>query len=411
MSTRRPSALRRAALSLALAGCASGALASSSDDSGGRLVVPFLLDEKDAASTAFVTNHESFPVKTQVRYVGERSGPHPGLKVCGTLMLAARTRTTLDVRALCGLSSPAGAGMLVLLEVDPGVARLSAQARIDTVSPMTGRVLGTLTAGGLPLGALDTTENVHVLSGLRVNPPTVSPVVTDCYFGSLFDGSGFGGMVGNIELRDAQGQALGSRMFSLRPFELVALRDVFGIVGAPAGPHQGVQARVVWSGGGDAVLGYCVASREGAQKLERTITLDLAQVADPNDEVRKRELVVGETPTLGVFDLPPLSNAPGVIHGVYVRHPDRVSCGVLPDDPNADMIVTAVSPDRTQQVGGTSSRTPDFGDTPRGTVNAGVADLWALVVQWRSGASGSGGGKYRIDCRSGNGTSLADVVF
>jgi hypothetical protein len=413
MSMRLPSILRRSALLLAVAGCAPVASASSSDDSGGRLVVPLVLDGKDAVSTVFVTNHESFPVKAQVRYVGERSGPHPGLKVCGTLVLPAAARTTLDIRTLCGLSSPSGAGMVVLLEVDPGVVRLSAQARLDTVSPMTGRVLGTLALGGLPLGALDTTGNVHVVSGLRQNAPSAPPVLTDCYFGSLFDGSGFGGMVGRLELRDAQGQRLGSRLFALKPFELVALRDVFALVGAPAGPHGGAQARVVWSGGGDAVLGYCVASRAGVQKLERTLTLDIAQVADPNDEVRKRELVASETPGLGAFVLPPPLpfTQPRVFHGVYVRHPDRASCGVLPDDPNVSMVISAISPDGAVTVGGTSSRTPEFGDDARGAVNSGVADLWALKIEWAPGTSVFGGVKYRIDCRSGNGTSLADVLF
>lgn len=413
MSKRRPSVLRRAALLAALAGCAPVALASSSDDSGGRLVIPLVVHDKDAVSTAFVTNHEPFPVKTQVRYVGERSGPMPGMRVCGTLTLPASQRTTLDVRALCGLPVPSGAGMLVILEADPGVVRLSAQARLDAISPMTGDVLGTLTVGGLPFGAADTTHNVHVVSGLRQNAPGAPPVLTDCFFGTLYDGSGFGGMVGEIELRDAQGQSLGSRNFNLRPFELVALRDVFRVVGAPAGPHEGVQARVVWSGGGDAVLGYCVASREGMQRQERTLAFDLAQVADPNDEVRKRELVVAETPGIGTFSIPPpLPFAhPRVFHGLYARHPDVVSCGVLPDDPNATLVITAISPDGSLQVGGQSSRTPDFGSDARGTVNSGVADLWALQVEWAPGSSGVMGVKYRIDCRSGNGTSLADVVF
>ena len=102
---------------------------------------------------------------------------------------------------------------------------------------------------------------------------------------------------------------------------------------------------------------------------------------------------------------------PVAFHGLYVRHPDVVSCGVLPDDPSAALVITAISPDGAQQITNQSSRTPDFGTDARGTVNAGVADLWALQVEWAPGSSGFMGVTYRIDCRSGNGTSLADVVF
>lgn len=413
MSTRRTSVARRTTLLLAIAGCLPAAVrAASSDDSGGRLVVPLVWQDKETDTTVFLTNHEPRAVKVQVRYVGERSGPNPGLRSCGTLPLAATSRTALNVASLCGLQSP-GPGMVVFVHVDGDVVRLSAQARIDTVSSGTTDILGSLTVNGLPLGALDTTENRHVVSGLRQNAPGAPATVTDCFFGGLFDGSGYGGMVGRLDLSDDRGQLLGSRLFTVKPFELVALRDVFALVGAPPGPHTGVRADVVWTGGGDALVGYCVAARAGAKKFDRTLALDLAQVAEPNDELRKREIAVSETPTLGAFALPPplpFVN-PRVTHGLFLRHPDRATCGVASDDPNNPMVITAVSPDGSQTFGGQSSRTPEFGGSPRGAVNAGVADLWALRIEWAPGASAAGGTKYRIDCRSGNGTSLADVVF
>jgi hypothetical protein len=411
MSPLRPSPFRSWVALAALAAAPALSHATSIDDSAARVVVPLVVREKGVDSSVFVTNDETHPLKVQVRYVGERASAAPGLKVCGNLSVPAGTEVPLDVTAFCHLPADPGAGMVVLIEADPGVARISARARIDTLSPTSGAVLGTFTVTGLPLGAVDTTENRHVVQGLRWDA-ALPANGTDCFFGALFDGSGFGGMVGHLTLRDAQGVDLGSRFFNLRPFELVALRDVFKLVGAPSGKYEGVRAEILWSGGGDAALGYCVAGRDGADKGDRTLTYEPALVADPKDEVRMRVFMASGTPALGSFALPPpLLGSPLARHGVYVRHPDRLTCGVTSADPSAPMVITAVSPDGVQHVGGGSSRTPEFGGSPHGSVAGGVDDMWGLEVRWQPGTSVLTPVKYSIDCRSGNGTSLADVVF
>jgi hypothetical protein len=413
MSPLRPSPFVPLAVLAALVAAPVLASASSIDDSAARVVVPLVLRDKHVVSSVFVTNGETHPVKVFVRYVGERWSAAPGLRMCGSIALPAAAQVTLDVIQQCQLPADPGAGMLVLIEGDPGIARISARARIDTLSPATGAVLGTLPVVGLPLGAVDTTENLHVVPGLRWRGAAAAADTTDCFFGSLFDGSGFGGMVGRLDLKDAQGQGLGSVLFNLRPFELFALRDVFKLVGASGGPYEGVRAEIVWTGGGDAVLGYCVSNREGAVKGERTLTFEPAQVAEPNDEVRKRAIAVSETPPFGAFQLGPSLpfNNPRARHGIYVRHPDQVTCSVVSDDPNNVMFVKAISPDGTQQIGGTTSTTPEFGDVPRGSIAGGVADLWGLEVRWAPGTFTGASTKYRIDCRSGNGISLADFLF
>ena len=84
---------------------------------------------------------------------------------------------------------------------------------------------------------------------------------------------------------------------------------------------------------------------------------------------------------------------------------------MISNDPHRVMFITAISPDGTQQVGGTSSSTTEFGNVPRGSIAGGVADLWALEVRWAPGTLTGSHTKYRIECRSGNGTSLADFLF
>ena len=413
MSPLSPSPFRALAVLAALVAAPVLAAASSIDDSAARVVVPLVVREKGATSSLFVTNDETHPVKVQVRYVGERWSAAPGLRMCGNIALPAAAQVTLDVVQQCQLPADPGAGMVVLIEGDPGIARISARARIDSLSPTTGAVLGTLPVLGLPLGAVDTTENRHVVQGLRWKGASAVGNTTDCFFGALFDGSGFGGMVGRLNLKDPQGQDLGSVLFNLRPFELFALRDVFKLVGASGGPYEGVRAEIVWTGGGDAVLGYCVSNRDGALKGDRTLVFEPAQVAEPNDEVRRRALVASETPAVGPFVLGPALplSSPRARHGVYVRHPDRLACSVVSDDPNHVMFLRAISPDGTQSIGGTTSSTPEFGNAPRGSIAGGVADLWALEVRWAPGTFTGVPTKYRIECRSGNGTSLADFLF
>ena len=413
MSPLRPSPFRSWAVLAALVAAPALATASSIDDSASRVVVPHVVNEKGVASSVFVTNDETRPIRVQVRYVGERWSAAPGLRICKTITLPAATQVTLDLIAECQLPADPGAGMVVLIETDPGIARISARARIDTLSPTTGRILGTLPVVGLPLGAVDTTENLHVVQGLRWQGASAIGNTTDCFFGALFDGSGFGGMVGKLTLRDAFGQDLGSLLFNLRPLELFALRDVFKLAGVSGGPYEGVRAEIVWTGGGDAVLGYCVSNRDGAVKGDRTLAFEPAQVAEPNDELRTRAFVASGTPSLGAFTLGPAlpTTNPRGVHGVYVRHPDRLSCSVISNDPHRVMFIQAISPDGTQQIGGTAPTTSEFGNVPRGSVAGGVADLWALEVTWPPGTFTGFPTQYRIECRSGNGTSLADFLF
>src|SRR4029453_7871650 len=115
-------------------------LAGSIDDSAGRIVVPLVTQEKDLDTRVFVTNLETRAVRVQVRYAGMQYGPAAGLKICPNLTLPPASVTTLDVTAYCGLPTNVGPGMLVLIEMDPGIARLTARARTDVRSPMSGSV-------------------------------------------------------------------------------------------------------------------------------------------------------------------------------------------------------------------------------------------------------------------------------
>jgi len=393
---------------LAAAHPATDLRASTVDDAGPRVVVPYVAWDDATDTTVYVTNHETRDVKVGIVYIGERTSPHPGRRSCGSVMITAGSLSKVDVLGQCGLSRPTGSGMVLLVESDAGIARLSARARIGLVSPMSGDLLQVLGVQGLPLATLDDTSNVHTVYGLR-QLSTRPPMTTDCFFGTFADASGAGGVLGKLALVDAKGNDLGSHLFTVRPFELVATSDVFGMMGV-TGDVEGARVEFRLAGGGDAVLGYCLTSEEGVRKDDRTVALELAQVTEPVDETRRREVAAFGGPAVGGFVL--LATASRNLHGIYVRHLDRVTCNVASSVPNAGLVLTAFSPDGLQTIGGTSSSTGEFGGPGHAAVSGGENDVWGLQVTF-GGAPPAGylHVDYRISCMSGNGTSLADRVL
>jgi hypothetical protein len=404
MSRTHSSSVR---LSLGIALLALGRLAgaTSADDAGSRIVVPLVSYEKGFATQVFVTNHENKTIKVQIRYVGEKYGIAPGLRICGDVSLPGMTVTEIDIPSKCTLPSDSGTGLVVLLERDPGVARISGYARVDVRSVPGGRTLQSLPVAGLPLAAVDTTESVHVVAGLQQTAPGSSRVLTtSCAFATFFDGSLAGGLIGRLTLKDERGVVMGSPLlFNLKPFELRRFDDVFNLLGVPQGSALGVRAEFTLTGKGDGVLGYCTTAQQGPDKGDLSLGLQLAQVANPQDEVRRRTIDTMSTPGSGAFVL-----AQGTAHhGIYVRHPDRFTCSV---GGSAGLVITAVSPDGAMTVGGTGPKTPEVGFQPHSTLGNGVHDMWGLEITRGPGAA-TGPLPYSIHCDSGNGTSLADFLF
>jgi hypothetical protein len=396
------------------------ARASSIDDSAGRLVVPFVATGHDLESRVQVTNHDPNPIKVLVFWVGEKSGLNPGRRSCTSLSVPGLTMMSFEPKSMCGLSAP-DAGMVVLLEDSPGPVRISARALVDSRSPMTGSILQTVSVPGLPLANLEGTNSTLIAGGLRSRGAGMAqPLVTGCFVGMLFGASGSGVVLTKVVFKDSDGNGLGSLPVALKPFELVELKDVFRAIGYP-GTIEGVRAEFGFTGGNDAVVAYCVTSMEGMIKQDHSIALSMGQVADPQDEVRKREFTARATPARGPFlMLPPPFNAKQ-IHGLYVRHPDTVRCSVSIDPPPGappmplSLEIAAVSPDRVRITSPTPSSSVDFATDVHGAVAGGVSDLWGLEVDWPPPTMPPtplppGSVPYRITCVSGNGTSLGDLL-
>jgi hypothetical protein len=307
----------------------------------------------------------------------------------------------VDVDLECDLQGRPYFGALLLVSRDTiGLGRLSARAVIDVGTRQT------LMVDGIPLAYLDTTENVHVASGLGWDPGvTNTTVTTDCFVGSLYDGSRASGLIGRLTLRDETGQPLGrDQYFKMRPLDFVHFEDVFTAAGVRPALYTGVRAEIRLTGGGDAVFAYCRTDRKDG--FSSTFALHMAQVADPQEETRRRDFSAMSSPgkTFELIPAAPGLPAPSNLHGLYVRHPDVVRCGVASTE---DLVLTAVSPDRTQRFS-VGNDTGLFASMAQSHVDQN--DLWGLEVTFGPAASMSGPVAYSIRCTSGNGTSLADIL-
>lgn len=389
----------------ALLALANVAPASTADNAGSQVVVPFVAYDKTTTTGVFVQNYAVNPVTLQVRYVGERSSAAPGMRMCGNIVVGSVSVVELDLRTTCSLGGTDDLGMVVFVSlIKNGTAALSASARVEVDGISLGRE--TFLVDGLPLGALDSTDSVHQVMGLRSEPANGVgfPVTTDCFVGSLFDGSQTGGMIGRLGLKDELGNPIGSdQYFALRPFELVRLRDVFTKAGL-SGSFTGARAEITLTGQGDAFLGYC--RTEAASAVGNSYAIALAQVVESRDEMRKRRAFAQVTPGVQLagrrFTIP--TTATRMLHGVYIRRPDMVRCGVSSADA---LTITAVAPDGTR-IGGTTFSTGDIATPLSGY--QGINDLWGLEVSWDPNAKKTQDATYSLSCRSGNGTSLLDQL-
>jgi hypothetical protein len=404
------------AAAIAATGTAS---ASTPDDAGAIVVVPLTADSL-SRTRLFVQNHQPWSVPTDVVFVPARSAgasalPHLACKgASGSgITLAANSVTEIDLVAECPPLPTPMVGMVVVRTRDSiGLGTVSARGVVDT-SFFSGVARQTLQVDGIPVAYLDTTDNIHVAGGLRWDVPFAGSgtgVTSDCFLGTFF-GTG-SGVLGRITLRDEKGIELGKTpLFQIaNSFELVRVSDVFTAASVSPGAYKGVRAEFGLAGGGEAVIGYCSTKRTsfGAS----TFALSLAQVVEPQDETRRRQMTAYSTPgglingqrtTLDFVLDPSVDKAQ---HGLYVRHPDILSCRV--NALQEELILTAIAPDRSVMAGGNGSATSRFATITES--HAAQNDLWGLEVSWHPSSARNVPVGYSLSCFSGNGTSLADLL-
>jgi hypothetical protein len=330
-------------------------------------------------------------------------------------VLLPSSTVAIDVATLCQLNGPDDVGTLTVFDTQGGtVARLSGVARIEVLDGQGQPDFG-FTVDGIALGALEGSDSVHVVAGVRNGPSLGGPgsYRTDCFVASFYDKTG-SGLAGEITLKDRDGRPLGSPVwFNLHAWELVRIKDVFGQAGVPS-TFQQARAEVTLSGFDPSVLGYCLVV-DTANRRSPATSFHLGKVVAPALETRRRlvdaESTPGVTPAGATFDFP--AGGTIVAHVLHVRTPDLLSCSL----DRSELLLTLVSPDKQQIIGGTSNAVAEFFTGERSAVGSrwhgpGWTDPWGLEVRWNPNVPRAAGPvPYRVHCRSGNGVSLADEVF
>lgn len=417
---RRPGFLAPLLVAAAVVTAVAPVQAGSIDDAGSQLVVPLVVYTARETTRLFVENHEPTSVEVIVRYVGALGSATPGVQICmpsgNNPVISANRVVEFD------LSDPATSGcalngndhgMVVLVAKDRNsIARLSARARIDLEDPAFPTRGQTFMVDGIPLANLDTTRNVHVAAPVRHDPPGGAgggrpAAATDCFVGTFFPANASNTTTDAwLEPKDGAGNALGSGPLhvNLQPLEFAMITDVFSRVGAPPMPQDDARVEFRFLGGGNNVLGFCrtmVDNASSGQAQGPTFAYQIARVAEPLDEARRRRAGAASTPGSGPFMMKPSESRS--LHGLYVRHPDIVTCMVA----SAGVLdIKAVSPDGAFSFPGVSGLTPEFG-SPLGGYQ-GASGIWGIEISWSPGADRSRPVTYAINCMSGNGTSLVD---
>jgi hypothetical protein len=297
-----------------------------------------------------VENHGAYTVNTYIHWASRAEArPEPLPFGYGQVFLAGPKRHPYDLRTVCALNGRRTSDVIVRC-TSSGVSRISARAR-RRLSPHPGPAGSVLRPSSWnPLATLDSTET------------STSPGLSGCHYGrrlamsiaSLDDGAapaagphhpqGPHGMPlgSDVGLRSAPWSCSGSRTSSSLPALPLALRTAC----APGSTWR-------WGRGGGVLL-------DGPGRHQQRRSLSYRRHGHgPGGSPG------GDPPSLdprrldsdGAAGGPPSPSIPGarVMHRLYVRHPDRVSCDVTA----TDALASRPLPGGTLAASGTRGRTID----------------------------------------------------
>jgi hypothetical protein len=386
---------------------------AAADGTAPAFAVPWVKSTASVSTAVEVLNHGVDAVDLAVELVDARPGG--GTTRCSLPPTASplqpRHQVDLDIDRNCpglGMSGVAFDGALRVRASAVGgrsPARIAAMARWIVVDAG-GRREQEFEVPALPLGALPGIDRVQRVDALAHDDTGAPAVQTDCHFAAApaDDPS-----AREVDVRlERNGMRLGSPItLVLSPGSVENVPDVFNRMRAGGGAFDDVQLVVTAAAQPD--LGLAVAcsvlrQRRSGGLMSPAITMHGGLPLDGASLVRRHEAAVSE-----VAPGKPLvvTGKENVLHHVFLRHQDRLTCSVRPTDPatSADALrLSAVPPDRSRTLGGMR---PDLVLEDTGTragTAAGLGGAWALIVE-QTVPDPSLGIAYRLACSAGNGVS------
>jgi hypothetical protein len=165
---------------------------------------------------------------------------------------------------------------------------------------------------------------------------------SNCFVGNLAEIAPAGAPVSTyveMTLLNSNGDALGETGVEVQPGQLVRVLDVFAAAGVPAGDHDDVVARfTTYTAETPALISFCTVQdntsfgadfRIGKQELAWGAAYAAQDWSAIRGSVALEEEPIDNQASGARLAIPP--GATRNVHVFYFRHPDLLSCALLPD--------------------------------------------------------------------------------
>jgi hypothetical protein len=379
------------AMLLAIAGMAVSSAASAQSPNGFASIVhvPVVVNSGTFQSTIFVHNPNGSAVNVQINYNGAFGTGSAGFVDCGSHAIAAGTTAEFDFGTVCTLTGASNFGTMRIWETESTTRPIAAYTRVQA---FTGNGFS---VEGFPIGGFANDNGASVALGLRrqAAAPTYQ---TNCFVSSigepvsvdmkLFDGT-------NTQLGTTQTIAVGAN-------GTTRLSDVFAMAGAAAGDYSNVRAEFSQAAatvGNPSYSAFCTVQNNTSFDADFRI----AKTVTPDDATT---LYSSNQPKDGFGENLIVPANMKAVFGLFVRHPDFVSCRTVGSQVD-NTEIRLVAPNGAIVAGGDNiTGTGELFTGEKSTVNNGSNGMWRLEVGSRDGL-GLEATKYNIQCASGNGSN------
>jgi hypothetical protein len=372
--------------------CALGfsGLASAQSANGFASIVqlPLVVSSTTFHTTFFVHNPNASATAVRFTYYGADGTAMVGENACGDVTIPADSSMEFDIAQLCSLTAGVGSqfGSLRMYELSDNVRPIGAYSRVQSFSG------NGFSVEGFPVGNFANDLGKSVVLGLarQAGAPGYQ---SNCFVSSL-------GEPVNVDLTlfDGANTQLGTtQSFALGANEMVRLLDVFTSVGAAGGDYSNVRAEFTkgTTTGNPSFTAFCTVQNNTLFDADFRI----AKTAQPDDATTQYSVTQNKD---GMDNLLAVPAGGKQVFGIYLKHPDFVSCRVVGSG-NPNLELRLVDPSGIVAAGGDDvEQFDEFYLGEKSTRGDGSNSLWHVEVGSRDGA---GSTTYVLKCTSGNGTN------
>jgi hypothetical protein len=381
---------------LLLAGLAFSGLVSAQSPNGFASIIhlPVIANTASFHTTLFVHN-PNVATDVQFDYYGATGTAGAGHIDCGIVSVAAGTTQQFDVGTLCGLDPAASNfGSMRIYETSGSVRPIAAYTRVQAATG------NGFSVEGYPIGGFANDNGPSVVLGLtrQAAAPTYQ---SNCFVSSIGEP-----VVVNMALFDGSNTQLGTtQLYTLGAHEMIRLLDVFTAAGAEIGDYSNVRAEFrqdATTVGNPSFSAFCTVQNNTSSDAD----FRLAKTVSPDDATT---LYSTNQPKDGLGDNLAVPAGGKAVFGLFVKHPDFVSCRTVGSQTdNAE--IRLLDPLGNVVAGGDDINSfSEYFTGEKSTVNNGSNGMWTLEVGSRDGL-GLDATKYNVQCTSGNGSNKVLLV-